>query len=312
MSEIDDRLLQQMESFAIQLASHAGEILLEDFGTDLRVEFKDRHRGDPVTKADRESQEYLREAIQREYPDHGILGEEDLALEPKGCRILWVLDPLDGTKNFLNGLPIYGVSVGALDEGRPVVGAISLPAMADSLKQGSGIRGQGSGGTKSPGQRTDRAIFHARQGGGAFLGISRISVAPGDGPRRDQLVTLPANFFRHWRFGGRLKKEGGEVRSTGSTVYELAYTACGTFYYAVFGGPKIWDVAAGILLVKEANGEALIKDRRTWRPFTSFDLDGKRQSRDLKGLREWRVPLIVGSPNAARLVASSIRRRLLP
>lgn len=102
------------------------------------------------------------------------------------------------------------------------------------------------------------------------------------------------------------------MRSTGSTVYEMAYTACATFYYAVFGGPKIWDVAAGILLVKEANGEALIKDRRTWRPFTSFELEGKREAQDLKGLRNWRAPLIVGSPNAAQLVASSIRRRFFP
>ncbi|MBI2877900.1 MAG: inositol monophosphatase [Candidatus Tectomicrobia bacterium] len=290
MSEIDDRLLQQMERFAIRLASQAGEILLKNFGTELQVEFKDRHRGDPVTRADRESQEYLREAIHQEYPDHGLLGEEDLTQEPQGCRIVWVLDPLDGTKNFLNGLPIYGVSIGVLHEGRPVVGAISLPTMPGSA----------------------RGIFHARQGGGAFLGDCRLSVGQGDAPRRDHLVSLPANFLRRWRFCGKLKKESGEVRSTGSVVYEMAHIACATFYYAIFGGPRIWDVAAGILLVKEAQGQVLVKHHRAWQPFTTFDQDGSGPSRGIQGMREWQAPIIAGNANVAWLVASSVRRRFLP
>lgn len=280
--------LEKMEAFAARLALEAGKGLREHFGTRLEVEYKGEGRRDPLTNADRESQEYLQEAIRREYPDHGIIGEEDhLCQAPKGCETIWVLDPLDGTKNFMNGLPLYGVSIGVLEEGRPIVGAVWLPCTTDGLQ----------------------GVFHARKGGGAFADGRRLTVSPGEIPQGDQLISLPGTFFRRWRFAGRLKKEWwGEARSIGSIVYELAYTAAGTFHYAVFGGPKIWDVAAGILLIQEARGEVLVRPggRGEWMHFESFGPTLKPES-----LRKWNEPLLAGNPEVVRLVASSLRRKSL-
>ena len=281
MSSID---LEKMEAFAVRLATGAGNILRERLGAGLEVKFKGKGRRDPITNADRESQEFLREAIQREYPDHGIIGEEDLCQEPRKSKTVWVLDPLDGTKNFMNGLPIYGVSIGVLEEGKPIVGAISLPTATNGSK----------------------GIFHARKGSGAFADGRRLAVSLGDIPREDHLASLPGGFFRHRQFGGQLEKGWGEARSSGSIVYELAFTAAGTFHYAVFGAPKVWDVVAGVLLIQEAKGEVLVcpHGSRKWQPLESFG-----STSWVEGLRKWQAPLIAGNSEVVRRVASSIRRR---
>ena len=123
----DDRLLEQIESRAVELARGAGAILSRYFGASLSVEFKDDRGRDPVTNADTEAQDYLTSGIMESFPDHGILGEEDDKDEASDARtapdFLWVLDPLDGTKNFLHGLPVYASSVGVMYRGRAGCGS---------------------------------------------------------------------------------------------------------------------------------------------------------------------------------------------
>ena len=108
---IEDQTLAEIEAFAVEIAAEAGKILGRHFGRSLKIEYKDKRESDPVTDADHESQSFLVEAITKRFPEHGILGEEDDEEKQEDTSpapdFLWVLDPLDGTKNFLHGLPIY-------------------------------------------------------------------------------------------------------------------------------------------------------------------------------------------------------------
>ena len=284
-----EETLRSLEAHAIEMARGAGDLLAARFGKDLRVEFKDRKKKrDPLTDADQESQAYLRGAIEKNFPGHGILGEEALDVQGKDGEFLWVVDPLDGTTNFLRRLPIYGVSVGVLHAGRPVVAAIALP-------------GQG-------GRPTE--VFHARAAGGAFLDGRPIHVNEVKRPAPTQLVCLPGRYGSMFRFVGDLRRHPGEVRGTGSIAFELVHAALGTFQYAIFVIPKIWDVAAGVLLVKEAGGETLMRREAgtAWRPFERFGPDDLTAPWTLEGLRKWRASLIVGNRNVVRFVAAHIRR----
>ena len=106
--KILDRQLSEMESFAVDITRRAGGILLEQFSKPLVVEYKSKGNTNPVTDADRRSEEFLREAILKEYPDHGVLAEEGSQVDSESSGFIWVLDPLDGTVNYLNGLPVFG------------------------------------------------------------------------------------------------------------------------------------------------------------------------------------------------------------
>ena len=99
----------------------------------MSIDYKDKEQRDPVTDADKTTQEYLSQEITKKFPGHGILGEEGGGEEAGDQEdvpspdFLWVLDPLDGTTNFLNGLPVYASSIGVLYRGRPVAAALFLP-----------------------------------------------------------------------------------------------------------------------------------------------------------------------------------------
>ncbi len=91
-----------------------------------------------MTVADREAEELLRSSIQRDFPDHGILGEEFGELEP-GARVRWILDPIDGTKSFVRGVPLFGVLIGVEIDTAPVVGVMHFPALGETVAAGQGL-----------------------------------------------------------------------------------------------------------------------------------------------------------------------------
>ena len=121
--------LRALLDFAHQIAWQAGKLTLRYFQSELTID----HKADesPVTIADREAEAYLRAKITAQYPDHAILGEEAGLSGDAGATYRWVLDPIDGTKTFVRGVPLYGVMVGLLREGQPVVGAVNMPALGE-------------------------------------------------------------------------------------------------------------------------------------------------------------------------------------
>ena len=288
--QMDDDLAKEIEARAVEMAGHAGKILAGRFGGPLDVEFKDKKGQDPVTSADRESQAYLCETIARHFPDHGIVGEEsDEEQEAPVSDTLWVLDPLDGTTNFLNGLPIYGLSIGVLHRGVPIAGAIFVAWPVES------------GGL----------ILHARRGGGAWKDDEPLSIPKSDGLEPSHLTAVPGALGAMFRVGKGLRQRVGQVRVTGSVTYELALTAVGAFQYVIFGAPKIWDVVAGALIVMEAGGAVLVrkKGRRGWHPMTHLGPDWGKARPSVKQVRRWVSPLIVGNAGVVSTVASNLRRR---
>ena len=191
----DDVLACEIEAAAVEMAQGAGDILAAHFGRKISIEYKDKEERDPVTEVDKACQDYLVGEINRRFPDHSILGEEQSEEEAKKAKedagatdppcgdFLWVLDPLDGTTNFLNGLPVYAVSVGVLHKGRPLAGALFIPWP----KPGGGF------------------VLHCRQGGGCFAGEDPVEVYKSDEPVNNRLAGLPGHFSYFTKYGTGLR-----------------------------------------------------------------------------------------------------------
>ena len=298
-----DGMLADIEARATEMAREAGATLAGHFGHGkLEVEFKDEKQRDPVTNADKQCQELLEHAIAKHFPNHGVLGEEGEDKEAEDSPapdFVWVLDPLDGTKNFMGGLPVYASSIGVMHRGVPIVGAVFVPWPSD----GGGV------------------VLHARKGGGAFAEDEPISVADSEEPQGNSLVTVPGSFGAAYRFRKPMNGRVGEVRVTGSIAYELAMTARGVVQYAVTTGPHLWDVAGGVVLVAEAGG-LIMRGRRAdrlgglmsktgWEPMKSFVSTWDTSVPTMKELRRWSESMVLGGPGVVRYVTSNLRSRTL-
>ena len=294
----DDPTLASIEDHAAQMARRAGRTLMGYFGSSLDVEFKDEGESDPVTNVDREVQDDLVRAISKAYPGHGIVGEEDEDVDGGPAPdYVWVLDPLDGTKNFMNGLPVFASSIGVLYRGAPVAGAVYTPW---------------------PGE-PEGVVLHARRGGGTYAGAERISLSDAPEPIPIRLTTLPESFHRAFRFDAPMKGRTGELRITGSTVFELAMAARGVVQYSFHGAPYLWDAVAGSVLVAEAGGLVMTAERSRsriplvpaslqWFELDSFFPDwGEGVTFDRMRVRLG--PLLCGSPSLTRYVAQNLRPR---
>lgn len=122
--------------FAHELALEAGKITLRHFGAVLTSDTK--RDGTPVTESDRAAETLLREKIGKRFPDHGILGEE-FGESNSGADIRWILDPIDGTRSYIRGVPLYGVLIGIEVEGVPAVGVAHFPALGETVSAASGL-----------------------------------------------------------------------------------------------------------------------------------------------------------------------------
>lgn len=299
--EIEPNLLIDVEKYAAELATSAGEILSSHFGTDLDVSYKDVYKNDPVTSVDIQTQEYLVGRISERFPDHGIVGEEGLETDDGlSPDIIWVIDPLDGTKNFIGGLPIFACSIGILYRGEPVAGALYLPW---------------------PGKR-DGVIAHARRGGGAYIGEERVVISGSDKPFGNRLVGLPSSFNSRFQFGSGMNGRIGELRISGSIAYEMVLVAKGILQYSVVGAPRLWDVLGGIVLVEEAGGTVLVgvgnrphilpgRRKINWLPARSALGSWANTKPKISEIRHWRAPLIIGGSGVSHVAANLDAKRRL-
>jgi myo-inositol-1(or 4)-monophosphatase len=227
-------LTQRLLACAVNAAHAGGRILLE--GAKRRQDLVVTHKrlNDLVSEVDRNSEQAIVQVILREFPDHRILAEEGSANpEGEGSGTQWIIDPLDGTTNFLHGFDHFAVSIGVVHDGQLVAGVVFDP-----------VRGH---------------CFEARRGAGAFLNGKRLQVADRAGIAEALVSTgLPypsapdaADYFRvlHQVWLGCRN-----VRRPGAAALDLAYVAAGFldgfFEFALLP----WDIAAGALLVQEAGG----------------------------------------------------------
>jgi myo-inositol-1(or 4)-monophosphatase len=211
----------------------ASRSLKRDFGEVENLQVSRKGPGDFVSAADRKAEKILREALEKARPGYGFVMEESGIVEGTDTSHRWHIDPLDGTTNFLHGLPQFAISVGLERDGQIVAGVIYDPAKDE--------------------------LFIAERGKGAYLNNRRIRVAA----RNDVTDAVIACGLPHIGKGdhGLFLREvatvmgyAGGMRRWGAASLDLAYVACGRFDAYWERGLNSWDMAAGILMVREAGG----------------------------------------------------------
>ena len=226
-----DPILESALAAAVESARSAGTILRLGFDAEDKAAETKAHRHDPVTVYDRRADEAIQRILRRDFPDWAIVSEEGDTSKPASGPH-WIIDPLDGTNNFLRGVPDFAVSIGLADVSGPAIACIYDP-LRDELF--TAIRGEGARRNGEPIQVSDHASLD-----GAVLGIG-LSTLP---QRRN--ITL-ANL-------SRFTESARSLRLTGSAALDLAYVAAGRFDATWYLSLHAWDVSAWILLVTEAGG----------------------------------------------------------
>lgn len=213
-------------STATCAARKAGDILLRYFETSVRREVKTDKSF--VTTADTEAEAAIIAEIKKSFPDHGILGEES-GEETSTSAFQWVIDPLDGTANFVNGIPLFAVSIAVLKDGAPVVGVVYQPV--------------------------GNSFYAAERGKGTFWNEKQVRVS--DGNAEHAMITFGPGKKEKEKLNRLLAATERFVKSKrylGSCALELAYLARGGTEGFICLGLNRWDFAAGVLLVTEAGG----------------------------------------------------------
>ncbi|HEV7196777.1 MAG TPA: inositol monophosphatase family protein [Pedococcus sp.] len=236
--------LYELHRLALELAQEAGRLIVEERPADLGVAHTKSTATDVVTIMDQRAQDLLRTRLRDARPQDGFLGEEEGGSSTRST-ITWVVDPIDGTVNYLYGIPAYAVSVAAVvgdpsvpGKWRPVAGAVVNPVT--------------------------RELFHARLGGGAWLRV-------GDGPDRSLVMGEPPQLSqalagtgfgydagrRAWqaRMLVEVIPQVRDIRRIGSAALDICGVAVGTLDCYFERGLNPWDLAAAWLVLTEAGGE---------------------------------------------------------
>ena len=217
----------------VQAATKAGRSLARDFGEVQNLQVSLKGPGDYVSQADRKAEEILFNELSRARPGYSFLMEERGTVEGSDDQHRWIVDPLDGTTNFLHGIPVFAISIALERQGTLAAAVIYNPAMDE--------------------------LYTAERGGGAFLNDRRLRVAA----RRqlsDAVIGTGIPHIGRGHHGNYLVElrnvmgEAAGVRRLGAAALDLAYVAAGRFDGFWEGTLFPWDIAAGALLIREAGG----------------------------------------------------------
>ncbi len=225
--------MNELTICAIEAAKKSGDILKKGFGTSFEI-FNKEGKNNLVTEYDKLSEKTIIEVIKRKFPHHSFLAEESGASgNNDNNEIKWVIDPLDGTVNFAHSLPIFSISIAAIKGNEILTGVVFHPIL--------------------------NQLFVAEKDNGAYLNDKPIKVSTNSNFDSSFLVTgfpynvneNPCGCIDHFV---SIIKQGIPVRRLGSAALDLCYVACGIFdgFWEINLHP--WDVAAGVLIVKEAGG----------------------------------------------------------
>lgn len=217
-------------AFALRVAADAAQLVAGGSGN---ATVREKERADLVTDVDEASERLIVARLRERYPDDAIVAEESSAAAVLSGR-RWIVDPVDGTTNFVHTHPFVAVSIGLHDDAGPAVGVVHAPFLGE--------------------------VYHAVRGGGAFLNGQPIRVSGTEAFARSLLATgFPfkqgkGNLDEYMRLVADAIRSTHDVRRAGSAALDLAFTAAGRLdgYFEVGLAP--WDMAAGVLLVTEAGG----------------------------------------------------------
>ena len=230
--------LPQWLDMATEAALKGGEILLKYWGNLSEIKEKEIP-GDLVTEADQQSERVILTHISKAFPDHQILAEES-GLHEKNSPYLWAIDPLDGTTNYAHRYPMAAVSIGLIANNTPILGVVYNPMTGE--------------------------LYQAAKDHGALLNHQPIRVSNtaklshsllATGFAYDRLTNPDTNYPEFCHFTNITQG----VRRAGAASLDLAYVACGRLDAYWERGLKLWDIAAGAILVQEAGGTVTDYDR---------------------------------------------------
>ena len=211
----------------------ASRSLIRDFGEIENLQVSSKGPGDFVTSADKRTEKILIQELQKAHPEYGIITEETGIINNSNTKNKWIIDPIDGTFNFMNGIPQFAISIGYEENNEIKCGVIFNPISNE--------------------------MFCAEKGSGAYLNNTRIRVSKqkkisdalvvtggpkGESKIKDKIFSEYIN----------VSKNVANVRKFGSAALDIAYVACGRFDGYWQRELNYWDIAAGIILVKEAGG----------------------------------------------------------
>lgn len=229
--------MNPMQNMGVRAARAAGRIITKNMGRLDALRIEKKGHNDFASEVDREAEAEVVETLLKAYPDHGIVGEENGQLGNADSDFQWIVDPLDGTMNYLHGYPHFSVSIALFEKGRPFQAVVYDPVRQE--------------------------LFTAGKGEGAYLDGKRIRVS-GANRLADALIayTYPykqdSDLTEPLATLKVLTEKSAGVRREGSAALDMAYIAAGRLDGAWMNGLKPWDYAAGALLVREAGG--LIND----------------------------------------------------
>ena len=211
----------------------AARSLIRDFGEIENLQVSEKGPGDFVTSADKRTEKILINELQKAHPEYGIITEETGIINKLNIKNRWIIDPIDGTMNFLNGIPQFAISIGYEEDGEIKSGVIFNPIMNE--------------------------MFCAEKGKGAYLNNSRIRVSNKKKIKDALIVTggpkgeskIKSKIFSEYI---NVSNNVSNVRKFGSAALDIAYVACGRFDGYWQRELNYWDVAAGIIILKEAGG----------------------------------------------------------
>jgi myo-inositol-1(or 4)-monophosphatase len=205
-----------------------------DFGELANLQVSMKGPGDFVTAADKRAEKSLRAELSKARPDYGFIGEEEGETPGKDPEHRFIIDPIDGTSNFMHSLPYFAITV-ALERKGEIVAGVTYDPIKDEL-------------------------FHAEKGGGAFMNNRRMRVGARKNMHEALVVTniphrgQPETHVKHRNEVAVLQARSGGVRVFGSTALDLAYIAMGRFDVSWSHDLQSWDMAAGLLFVRESGG----------------------------------------------------------
>ncbi|MTH98031.1 inositol monophosphatase family protein [Roseibium sp. RKSG952] len=217
----------------VQAATKAGRSLVRDFGEVENLQVSRKGPGDFVSAADRKAEEIVRAELTKARPTYGLVMEESGEVEGTDGQHRWHIDPLDGTTNFLHGVPIFATSIALERQGQIVAAVIYNPVMDE--------------------------LYTAERGRGAYLNDRRLRVAARE-DLPDMLIATGLPFIGKGDHGRALKElrhvmpEVAGIRRCGAAALDLAWVASGRMDGYWEHSLNSWDIAAGILMVKEAGG----------------------------------------------------------
>ncbi|MBU8976353.1 MULTISPECIES: inositol monophosphatase family protein [unclassified Lysobacter] len=237
----------------VKAARAAGNVLLRHMNKLDALNVVEKDRMDYASEVDGLAEKEIIKEFRRATPDYAILGEETGSTGHH--RFTWVIDPLDGTSNYLHGIPHFCVSIALVENGEPIHGVIFDPLRND--------------------------LFTASRGSGATLNERKIRIAD----RKDLSGAMIITGFpprERERASAQLKcvdsllVEAEDIRRTGSAALDLAWVACGRADAYFEAGVKPWDIAAGVLLVREAGGKVCDFRGRSTGPMDNRGLAGRQ------------------------------------